>query len=91
MSNKVDILTNIKCKSLFSKTIPATSEEEPLSERVYLGMTHSMKAAIIERVMSRRKPGATSHGAISDFIREAIALHLARKQTHHHIYHAETK
>jgi hypothetical protein len=78
MSNKVDIFTNI-CKSLFSKKIPATSEEEPLSERLYLGMTHSMKAAIIERVMANRKPGATSHGAISNFIREAIVLHLERK------------
>jgi len=79
MSNKVDVLTDIKCKSLFSATIPATSEEEPLSERIYLSMTPSMKAAIIERVMSRRKPGATSHGAISHFIRDAIVLHLSRK------------
>ena len=133
MSNKVDILTNIKCKSLFSATIPATSEfvavckskqhgfgllvyftqtgiysqvnagvsqslnqeevkkalieakidrtedEEPLSERMYLGMTPSMKSAIIEKVMASRKHGETIHGAISAYIREAIVLHLSRK------------
>lgn len=133
MTNKIEILTNIKCKSLFSATIPATSEfvavcksekhgfgllvffpqtgiysqvndgvvqaldqeevkkalkesnldrieeEEPCSERMYLGMTPSMKASIIERVMASRKPGETTHGAISSFIREAIVLHLARQ------------
>lgn len=133
MSNKVDVLTNIKCKSLFSGTIPATSEfvavckseqhgfgllvyfpqtgiysqvnagvsqsldqeevkkalketkidrteeEEPCCERLYLWMTPSMKAAIIERVMSHRKMGESAYGAMSKFIREAIILHLARK------------
>lgn len=79
MSNKVDILTNGKCKSLFSKTIPATSEEEPWSERMCIRVTPSMKEAIIERVISHRKTGATSYGAISNFIREAIYLHLERK------------
>lgn len=52
--------------------------EEPLSERMYLGMTPSMKSAIIEKVMASRKPGETIHGAISAYIREAIVLHLAR-------------
>lgn len=79
MSNKVDILTNGKCKSLFSKTIPATSEEEPWSERMCIRVTPSMKEAIIERVISHREPGASTHGAISHFIREAIDLHLSRK------------
>ncbi|NCB44221.1 MAG: hypothetical protein EOM59_16630 [Clostridia bacterium] len=134
MSNKIEILTNIKCKSLFSETIPATSEfvavckseqhgfgllvyfpqtgiysqvnagvsqsldqdevkkalkeakidrtdeeEEPCCERLYVWMTPSMKAAIIERVMSHRKMGESAHGAMSNFIREAIILHLSRK------------
>ena len=131
MSNKVDIFTNIKCKSIFLKTIPAMSvfvavckseqhgcgllvyfpqtgiysqvnagvvqsldqeevkkalkeakidrTEEPCSERMYLGMPPSMKSAIIEKVMASRKPGETTHGAISSFIREAIVLHLERK------------
>ena len=131
--SKIEILTNIKCKSLFSATIPQTSEfvavckseqhgfgllvffpstgiysqvnagvvqaldqeevkkalkeakidrtedEEPLSERMYLGMTPSMKSAIIEKVMASRKHGETIHGAISAYIREAIVLHLARQ------------
>lgn len=79
MSNKVDILTNIKCKSIFSKTIPATSEEEPWSERMYIRVTPSMKEAILKRVSADRKPGENIYGAISRFIREAIALHLSRK------------
>lgn len=53
--------------------------EEPCSERMYLGMPPSMKSAIIEKVMASRKPGETTHGAISSFIREAIVLHLARQ------------
>ncbi len=132
MTNKIEILTNIKCKSLFSATIPATAEfvavckseqhgfgllvyfpqtciysqvnagvsqsldqdevkkalkeakieqtdEEPLTERILFLAPTSLKEAMLNRIDQIRKPGETSHGAMSNFIREAIILHLARK------------
>lgn len=63
-------MTNIKCKSI---------DDEPYSERMYIYTTPSMKAAIIERVIAHRKKGESTHGEMSKFIREAIALHLASK------------
>lgn len=132
MSNKIEILNNIKCKSLFSATIPATAEyvavcrseqhgfgllvffpqtgiysqinagvsqsldqdevkkalkeakieqtdEEPLTERILFLAPASLKEALLNRIDQIRKPGETSYGAMSNFIREAIILHLARK------------
>lgn len=132
MTNKIEILANIKCKSLFSATIPATSEfvavckseqhgfgllvyfpktgiysqinagvsqsldqdevkkalkeakieqtdEEPLTERIVFLAPTSLKEAMLNRIDQIRKPGETSYGAMSNFIREAIVLHLASK------------
>lgn len=132
MSNKIEILNNIKCKSLFSATIPETAEyvavcrseqhgfgllvyfqktgmynqinagvsqsldqeevkralkkanveqtdEEPLTERILFLAPTSLKKAMLNRIDQIRKPGETAHGAMSNFIREAIILHLARK------------
>jgi hypothetical protein len=85
MSNKVDVLTDV-VQSLDQEEVKKALKEakidrtkEPCSERMYLGMPPSMKSAIIEKVMASRKPGKTTHGAISSFIREAIVLHLERK------------
>lgn len=134
MSNKIEILNNIKCKSLFSATIPSTAEYvavcrseqhgfgllvffpqtgiysqinagvvqsldqrdvykalndaelqgqaregEPLTERILFLAPPSLKEALLNRIDQIRKPGSPSHGAMSNFIREAIILHLARK------------
>lgn len=128
----IEILSNIKCRGLFSSTIPGTAEyiavcksdqhgfgllvyfqktgmysqinagvsqsldqeevkralkkanveqtdEEPMTERILFLAPAALKEALLNRIDQIRKPGETSYGAMSNFIREAIILHLARK------------
>lgn len=74
MSNKVDILTNGKCNSIFKKL-----KDEPMTERISFLAPKSLKEDIFKYVNKIRKPTESSHGAMSNFIREAIILHLSRK------------
>jgi hypothetical protein len=54
-------------------------EGEPLTERIVFLAPPALKEALLNRIDQIRKPGETAHGAMSNFIREAIVLHLARK------------
>lgn len=76
--NKLYLCAKKAAKECWFAEFPAR-EGEPMTERILFLAPASLKEALLNRIDQIRKPGETSHGAMSNFIREAIVLHLARK------------